>query len=318
LTKGTIYYVRVTAHNSLGYGAPSLVSMSKPMQQPSRATNVELAVLDASDPHVGTSLLATWESPADAGGDPVTHYRVEWATAVWTTVPMTVQTIQTYGTTQLSGSFRVSVDTTGTACGTPNTCPVQGVFVTSDIPFDASALEMQTALQNLPNVDPVDVARTVVNGAVGSVKWVITFTSQVTVLPALLPDAAKLSGTAATVGVCAQGSSATAVNLAGSATGITCAGATDSVAGYPPSNYAWVEVRVQDVGPAPYSYRIPNLVPGVEYWVRVSARNAEGYGMMKETAPQSLWPPIQPPTAPVSPFHADGLPTLYRRRARRC
>lgn len=49
LTQGITYYVRVTAHNSLGYGSPSLVSSNKPDQEPSRATNVFLSIYGDND-----------------------------------------------------------------------------------------------------------------------------------------------------------------------------------------------------------------------------------------------------------------------------
>ncbi len=310
LTQGTVYYIRVTAHNTLGYGAVSQTHVAKPHREPSRANLVSLSVLDADEPAVGTSLRVGWQSPDDAGGDPITHYRVEWAEAAWSTAVTTVQTIRTQATSPLGGTFRVWVDTRGaaaTTCGNPNMCPVQALHVSADMPFDVSPSVMATTLMNLPNVDPVTVVRSDVDLSLGLYAWTITFTSQVTRVPALVPDGALLSGAGAYVGVCAGGS-ATPIDYAGATSTFSCAGL--SVQGVPPSQYRFSEVRVQDLGLAPFRYDITGLVPGREYWVRVAARHALGYGMMKEAAPLSLWPPKQPPTAPTSPFHSDGLPVM--------
>jgi hypothetical protein len=58
-------------------------------------------------------------------------------------------------------------------------CPIQGAYVSADIPFNADAETVRVTLQNLPNVDYLDVVRTTVSGPNNLYKWAITFTSQV-------------------------------------------------------------------------------------------------------------------------------------------
>lgn len=76
LTKGTSYYVRVKAKNSQGYGigqSSSPLSLN-PHTVPSAPTNVNLGVTAKS------MLTVQWDIPSDNGGDVITSYVVEWDT----------------------------------------------------------------------------------------------------------------------------------------------------------------------------------------------------------------------------------------------
>jgi hypothetical protein len=68
-----------------------------------------------------------------------------------------------------------------------------------------------------------------------------------------------------------------------------------------------------DVGASePFSYTIPNLVPGVGYYVRVAPGNDNGFGPTRVATPASLVPPKQAPDAPTSPYlTGTGLPVIF-------
>lgn len=96
LKMGTEYSVRVSAHNSAGYGQPTDWVIVKPMQSPDPPFSPLITVLPEtfSAYDVGTSLEVSWGYPkvdvfngrSDAvgdGGDPITGYLVEWSTAPW-------------------------------------------------------------------------------------------------------------------------------------------------------------------------------------------------------------------------------------------
>lgn len=68
-----------------------------------------------------------------------------------------------------------------------------------------------------------------------------------------------------------------------------------------------------DVGATePFSYTIPNLIPGVAYYVRVAPGNDNGFGPTRVATPGSLVPPKQAPDAPTSPYlTGTGLPVIF-------
>jgi hypothetical protein len=74
LTNGLDYYVRVRAHNSQGFGLPAASSptyahaMAEPFP-PAAAT-----LVSTSD----TMVTIGWDEPVSTGGDPISHYLVEW------------------------------------------------------------------------------------------------------------------------------------------------------------------------------------------------------------------------------------------------
>jgi hypothetical protein len=74
LVQGSMYFIRITAFNQIGYGAGgySKPSAQKPMVVPGVPTGVTLQVVD------GTSMRVFINPPQDDGGDTVTKYMVEW------------------------------------------------------------------------------------------------------------------------------------------------------------------------------------------------------------------------------------------------
>ena len=77
LANGVDYYVRVFAHNSQGFGLPqsSSPTFEHPHVEPNPPAAVTLGV--TSD----TMLTAGFAYPESDGGDPLTHFKVEWDTA---------------------------------------------------------------------------------------------------------------------------------------------------------------------------------------------------------------------------------------------
>ena len=74
LVQGREYYVQVKARNSQGYGLPQAPTppLEYPRQLPKSPTNVQSGV--TSD----TMVTVGYDIPPDNGGDPVSHFRVEW------------------------------------------------------------------------------------------------------------------------------------------------------------------------------------------------------------------------------------------------
>ncbi|KAF0707444.1 hypothetical protein As57867_006594, partial [Aphanomyces stellatus] len=74
LTKGQLYYVRVSAFNSIGYSLPKLApNPQKPMVVPGLPTGVSLQVNSVS------SLKVVFSPPTDNGGDTITAYIVTYS-----------------------------------------------------------------------------------------------------------------------------------------------------------------------------------------------------------------------------------------------
>ncbi|RHY82099.1 hypothetical protein DYB26_000715 [Aphanomyces astaci] len=74
LTKGQLYYVRVSAFNSIGFSFPQLApNPQKPMVVPGLPTGVSLQVNSVS------SLKVVFSPPNDNGGDTITSYQVTWS-----------------------------------------------------------------------------------------------------------------------------------------------------------------------------------------------------------------------------------------------
>eukprot|EP01029_Cantina_marsupialis_P004229 TRINITY_DN1423_c0_g1_i1.p1 TRINITY_DN1423_c0_g1~~TRINITY_DN1423_c0_g1_i1.p1 ORF type:complete len:6993 (+),score=3165.97 TRINITY_DN1423_c0_g1_i1:2976-20981(+) len=76
LTSGTVYYIRVKAHNSQGYSEPQ--SSSPTNEYPRRAPSAPVNVVVQSTSQ--SMITVSFTSPADNGGDAVTLYKIEWDT----------------------------------------------------------------------------------------------------------------------------------------------------------------------------------------------------------------------------------------------
>ena len=306
LSQGTPYYIRVVAHNSLGYGEPSLSYPFKPTQQPGVVKEPTLGLAnDALDlVTYATSLNVSWYYPmimssegdlVGDGGDPVTSYLIEWSTSPFTAVTAMVQNIsipcqnasdpsQTFSLSLTTANLRNKYDTSNSFHA--EEFPVEGTYYSANIPVAASAYDVKKIIENMPNVATVSVSKVV---GTGYITWLVTFTES------------------ATVPIFSVNSS-----------NIICAGAliypsvyADQLARYT-GGYSW-QVQVAEAGSAmeEQHYHIKELLPGRPYYVQVSARNELGYGARKMTAPSVLTVPITPPSAPTQAEGPWAGPKLF-------
>jgi len=304
LIMGKWYYLRVTAHNSLGYGTPSNVYSFKPHQQPDAPQSPSLgSSTDASDMVIyARSLTARWQYPAildpdvvGDGGDAITGYVVEWSTASFAdSITPTVQKIQLnlgHAATNDDMSFRLSLTTTNTH-DRPHDGEyyysgqyfVTGTFKSCDIFVRGSQSTFKIALENMPNIAEVSV-----DYSYDAAKhiWLITFNE---VFDVPLIEIYSVSGFDA---------------------GLIDVTYAQNFALSPSSTlYKWMEIPA-DAGSVPTSFLIPNLIPGVTYYARVSAKNDLGYGKRRLTAPMMATVPITQPTVPTQLEGSWGGPRLY-------
>ncbi|KAF4031961.1 hypothetical protein GN244_ATG16172 [Phytophthora infestans] len=314
LAMGVTTHIRVTAHNSLGYGPPcdsiaiAPITSSDPPPYPYIILS-SLTPMDEDDPDVRVSSLRvsfppptiSQADPNGGGGSPVTKYLVEWIDTkeFANTIPQ-VQTISmaSDSTGSVAGSFVLTLDTT-----TCTYCHIQGVFSTSALSASALEEEMALELENLPNVGDVDVTR---DGCVtkNQCTWRITFLSEMDVVPALTYTS-RLYAAGGKVTLTVAGGT-----QVGSLNGVTyCPSTVNNVLVSGRANCGVVVVDAKTT-PVPYEYIIKGLTPGNTYYARVAAYNALGYGPRRVTAPRSLSVPFEPPSAPRSPFNMLAPPIL--------
>jgi len=166
LTMGMQYYVRVSAHNSAGYGAKTSSKPAKPMTRPDPPFEPILSSLSPSQLEVfhpvstlsdsaviGTSLLVSWQPPrlddsndrpdlVGDGGDAVSSYLVEWSRIEWleylpTEFEIKIQTATGIegleALSLLSGTFQIQFDTS-----TSSMAAISGSFLSAVIPINTS------------------------------------------------------------------------------------------------------------------------------------------------------------------------------------
>jgi hypothetical protein len=174
LTAGTVYYVRVSAVNKMGTGAPQVSSptsllASKTVEQLEYGTGVSLATIPADESvtvgESSTSLLVSFQASEDIHGSEAEEYLLEY----WRTPGRSeVQVIAIDGQDKknLTGTFKISYD--GATTDTLN--------------FDISEVGMEAALEELTTIRDVKVVRTT-NTTVGTLgmpqySWTVTFLSE--------------------------------------------------------------------------------------------------------------------------------------------
>ncbi|KAL7444023.1 hypothetical protein ACHAXM_009254 [Skeletonema potamos] len=314
LDTGTQYFVRVSAHNSGGFGEPTNSVPVKPMTRPDPPyepvlSRVTLDYLDlrnsdsglSNSAMVGTSLLVSFEPPrldvsngrpdrVGYGGDNVSEYLIEWSRVSWD--EYTQDVIEIYLQTEdgargpsawgmLSGSFQLSIDTTAS-----NSNAEQGVFVSAHIPVTSTVEMMKTILENMPNVGEVEVV------SLEHLRWQVTFLSEVggvdvSLVVNKVVDTEQHPGTV----IIAKTSEAAI-----------------------PINAAYGSRRLGNLDVTSMGGRlhfaIEHLVPGTQVFVRISAGNQMGFGPRRKTAPEFSAPLIQRPDSPTSLFSEDVPPYL--------
>jgi hypothetical protein len=194
---------------------------------PSEARSVALAIAGAD----------TRSHAAYDGGAPMHSYLVEWWTVWGTKTEVTV--LQSSAT---AGSFSLG----------------------RELPLDMAAYELEAALEALPGVGQVTIAKSALGGVT---KWRVTLDGEASAV--LQVASSSLAGVGAAVEVC-SGAAPTGNCLAG-----------DSVVSTAPSGYCnslpcpLVSGDALDVADgALFSHTIEGLVPGQAYQVAVTPKNS--------------------------------------------
>ena len=172
---GVPYYVRAAAVNVVGTGTfrtSSPTSLQPAAQPPTPPTYATV------EPLSDTELIVQWEGPLSDGGEAISEYVVEWDTAT---------TFDSGSDGNPLGSMAVNASAQGSV---PDVQAVrvsveEGKFmagsffleyngqVTGSIPFDASAAEVEAALETLCTVGDVAVSRSL-GPADGGYTWLVT------------------------------------------------------------------------------------------------------------------------------------------------
>ncbi|KAL9181119.1 hypothetical protein ACHAXT_009924 [Thalassiosira profunda] len=314
LEMGTDYFVRVSAHNTAGYGPPTSGVPIKPMTRPDPPFEPVLSgltpdYLESAGPDsslsdsaiIGTSLLVSWKPPrvdssndrpdlVGDGGDEVSSYLVEWSRTAWdsfspTVVEVGLQTASGLAGADavglLTGSFQLVVDTTASS-----TTVVSGSYTSAAIPAETTAAQLKTIVENVPNVGEVEVS------SPEPLTWRITFLSEVGDLDVSLEENTIVDDDMA-------------------------AGTVDVAklsAGTIPSNSAYGFEILSDIHALTVDdtlhYAVEHLVPGMKVFVRISAGNQVGFGPRRKTAPEFSSPTLQRPDVPTSLYSEDVAPYL--------
>jgi len=303
LVMGQTYFIRVTAHHSGGYGAPSSSYPFKPMQQPDPPSDPALSISSEASTLLGysTTLTVTWDYPSIAnpyqvgdGGDPVTGYVVEWSKIPFDMLSPTIQDIHIpCADAARFQRFAVRLTTTNDQIkrdASTNYYSGQffnvGTFISADIPVSATAFEVKRILENMPNIAEVTVNKVEdVNG----VTWSVTFEEAFDV-PLLEVSSSSLM-------------------CSGAPAQPTISYGRNSI--FPTSSsYRWQEVPVNPSSTV-NKLVLNDLIPGQTYYVRVSAENQLGYGVRRLTAPSMLKVPISQPMVPTQYEVEWGTPRVY-------
>ena len=292
LAMGQVYYIRVFAHSSIGFGWASETAWFIPIQQPDPPSNLVLRVaVDAVDLMTyATSLNVSWTYPSIVvggpdlvgdGGDSVTSYLVEWSRAPFSQLTPSIQRVDV---TTPAANFNDSA-TFSLGLLYPGSAFLVNSSVSGFIPVTASLAEVKQTLENMPNIGSIRISS---NTSGTTTTYLITFPEEAINVPlltvaAVSPDFGLFS------------SAATSIVQ------------NESFSG---SFYSFSQV-IAKAGEFNSNYLISNLLPGYTYFARVSAGNTLGYGRRRLTAPASLTVPLTQPSAPTQLEGVWGGPRVY-------
>ena len=287
LSMGVTYYIRVFAHSSIGFGSPSAVYSFIPIQQPDPPFSPFLRMADGASSLIdfATSLNVSWKYPAvfgpdevGDGGNAVTSYLVEWASAPFSEALPTIQQIE------LSTSSNSSTTSFSLQLDASNTISEVNSSVSAFIPVTASAWELQLILENMPNIAAVEVSKSTL-GVYST--FLVTFAEIIDVPLLKIGPTSSDFGSTSTISI-------TKVQNAS----------------FNGAMYSFVRVPAFP-GSYSQSYLITNLSPGKLYYSRVAAANSLGYGGRRLTGPPSLEVPITQPSTPTQYDGPWNAPRVY-------
>lgn len=186
---GRVYFVRVSAHNSLGYSNVSDALEVTPMKSPDPPFAPSLEALEDlsgmySLQDIGSKLLLRWSRPikdnVDAygtGGSEIIAYLIEYSRISFEQYVPQVQRIQIAGIQagrSIGGTFRLSFNSSE-----DKNAPIKTFARSSQIYLhNATAYDVEIALENMENVGDVAVAR-YVSGSGDAFTYDVTFLSAV-------------------------------------------------------------------------------------------------------------------------------------------
>jgi hypothetical protein len=295
LTGGTSYYVRVAAYNSLGYSKFNLYdsNMSGECQDETCVLGIPMPTF-ARAPTAPTSVVAsiagstelnlTFSEPVSTGGAAIDNFKVEWDT-VDSFDSMCGDRYETW-TIQMERLDRAAI---------PKLCvradgPIAANQANFAIPWGVQASTLEDTIETAFSLadDAVQVIRygvtaeqTAGYGAVGFgfvYKIMLTGAHEGNLQDLILdPDQATCNG----------GNAALAAKLVASLKvedGLgaiqgdpgACSGVHAKPIGYDEPLLATLSAAASTPGSYPFVYTIKNLIPGTQYFVRISASNDNG------------------------------------------
>jgi hypothetical protein len=288
LAMGQTYYIRVFAHSSIGYGAPSEPQTFIPMQQPDAPSKPRLKVAENAIDLVtyARSVNVSWSYPSISGldlvgdgGDAVNSYLVEWSRIPFSSI---IPNVQSIAITSLSLNVTTAFSLRFNASSSVSIIPYA---VSGFIPVNASAADVKVILQNMPNIGEVQVSQSL-SGSTTTFK--VTFSEAIDVPTFVLGTTSADWSTSGSSVVLALVQSASFVG----------------------SFYGFKRVTAAP-GAFAQNYLIPNLLPGHTYYTRISAGNSLGFGPRRLTAPTFLTVPVTQPTQLTQADGQWGNPIIY-------
>lgn len=180
LKSGVPYYVRAAAINEVGVGrfrVSSPTSLQPAPQTPGAPRRVTAMALSDAE------ILVQWEAPLFDGGEKISEYALEWdispkfdSAADGNPMGSVVLAASDQGSVVDVQAVRVSIDD-GLYLAGSFSLKYNGQ-TTNSLPFDASAADVETALESLCTVGDVAVTRTL-GPANGGYTWLVTIMAQV-------------------------------------------------------------------------------------------------------------------------------------------
>ena len=300
LVAGSSYFVRVSAHNAVGFGPYAVhdvndvghchetictlaVSMRTFPRPPAEPTNVNVTIRDS------TSLDVTWNAPFTTGGNAISSYLVEWdvvdtfdSKCGETYEIQSVQVISD-SAANIAGSFRFEID----GIDTTSTCLV----------WPPSEAEVESFFNEAPAGLTTSVVR---EGDENSGEWGFGYTYTITF------QESGLNIGDLTIASCGVSSLSSIMGNMDTTIQTLQEGRGD------PTNSCGASF-LEPIGsvsvstPVSFPVVVRDLTPGIPYFVRVSARNAYGFGPVTMANEKISTTPKAVPNVPRPASQSYGL-----------
>lgn len=261
LVMGTTYYIRISAHNSQGYGSAQAATPEKPHEAPSAPQNVILAV--TSD----KKITVKWDAPASTGGDTVTKYVIEWDTNADFSSMLSLPHKSTGTETEVLALEHSSYTIPSTSSLTTGQTYYVRVAARNAIGYGVFASPSPVAVQPSLQVPgkPSTVSASTTSSSI-NVAWA----------PPLIPAHGLF---------CGGGGTSAPATAAACPTGMgsgTVADGGSAISSYKIQHDTSADfstaTSIEIFPPFSYTKAISGLQCGNTYYIRIAAANAQGYG----------------------------------------